>query len=229
MVLGDIVTNDIHGLNETNDTTPVRQVIDGTSLLIQQIEKLQKAFGKVCVSCVTGNHGRLDFRHNGAKTKLRTETSLETLIYHFTHQHFAHNENVSVIFGESDEILMGINGRRFNLQHGDRIRASGSLGGIAPALARTRAKLLNNAVANGRNFDTLVVGHFHTHHISDEIIVGAAMKPYDEYCKSNAFTYNEPGGTSFFVNTNGDIIYATHVKVRLNKKLKPRDKSIELF
>lgn len=230
MLGGDGITNDIHGLLETNDTTPIRQVISLTSLYIQQIEKLHKAFGKVLVAGCTGNHSRLDIRHSGTKTKLRTETSLETIAYHFVKQHFINNEDINIVYNESDEVLFAINGRRFNLQHGDRgIKGGGGIGGIVSAVKRARAKLLQSAVSMGKTFDTLVIGHFHQHFIADDIIIGASTKCYDEYCKAMGFGYNEAGATSFFVNSHGDIIYATHLKIRQNKEVIKKEKCIELF
>jgi hypothetical protein len=229
MLGGDGITGNLHDLSETNDITPVRQVIELTSLYIQQIKKLEAAFGKVAVFGVTGNHGRLD-SHNYTKTKRRTENSLETITYHFVGEHFKDNKNVNIITDESDEILFGINGHKFLLTHGDRgIHGGNGIGGIIVPIKRARAKMLQAAVAMKKEFHTLVIGHFHTHHVSDELIIGNSVKPYDEYSKSMGFDYNTAGATSFFVNTHGEIIFATKLVVRDKNKVQKPEKSIELF
>lgn len=210
---GDGITGNLHDLSETNDNTPVQQVIEITNLYIRNINALHKAFGKVAVFCVTGNHGRLD-SHYYTKTKARTANSLESIAYHFVQKHFEKNEEVSIVTSQSDEILFSINGRRFNLQHGDTIKGGGGIGGIHVPIMRSRAKKLGAAVANGKAFDTLMIGHFHQHFVSDELIIFNSLKPYDEYSRMMNFSYTRPGMTTFFVNGHGDIIFATDIKIR---------------
>lgn len=214
---GDGITGNLHDLAETNDNTPVDQVIEITALYIRVINSLYAAFGKVAVFCVTGNHGRLD-SHNYTKTKQRTSNSLETIAYHFVQKHFEKNEDISIITSQSDEILFKINNRRFNLQHGDTIKGGGGIGGIHVPIMRTRAKKLGAAVAVGKAFDTLMIGHFHQHYVSDELIIFNSLKPYDEYSRMMNFSYSRPGMTTFFVNGHGDIIFATDIKIKDENK-----------
>ena len=214
---GDGITGNLHDLAETNDNTPVQQVIEITALYIRVINSLYAAFGKVAVFCVTGNHGRLD-GHNYTKTKGRTANSLESLAYHFVQKHFAGNPDISIVTSQSDEILFKINGRRFNLQHGDTIKGGGGIGGIHVPIMRTRSKKLGAAVAVGKAFDTLMIGHFHQHYVSDELIIFNSLKPYDEYSRMMNFSYSRPGMTTFFVNGHGDIIFATDIKIRDESK-----------
>lgn len=230
MLGGDLITGNLHDLAETNDGTPIQQIIDATNVMIQQIKKLKQAFGKVQIFGVTGNHGRLD-SHNYTKSKKRTDNSLETLVYYYIKEHFKEDSSINFTYDKSDEVRFGICGRKFLLTHGDRgIRGGGGIGGIIVPIKRARAKMLQSAVAMNKEFDTLVIGHFHQHHISDDIIIGASTKPYDEYCRSMGFEYNGAGATSFFVNGHGEIIFATKLNVREeNKKRTQREKQIELF
>lgn len=227
---GDMITGNLHDLSETNDLTPVEQVIKASSILIQQVKKLKQAFGKVQVFAVSGNHGRLD-AHNYTKMKKRLDNSLESLVYYYINEHFKDDEQVNFTYDKADEILFGINGRKFLLTHGDRgIKGGSGIGGIAVPVKRARAKMLQGYVAMGKDFDTLIIGHFHTHHVSDDIIIGASTKPFDEYCKSSGFEFNSPGATMFFVNTHSEMIYATKLVVRNENKTKvQRKKSLELF
>lgn len=225
---GDGITGALHDLSETNDRTPITQVVEITNLYIRIINALKAAFGKVAIFAVTGNHGRLDARAH-TKTKGRVDNSLETIAYHFTQKHFEYDDSISFIISESDEILFSINNRKFNLQHGDTIKGGGGIGGIHVPIMRARAKKLSAAVANAKAFDTLIIGHFHQHFVSDELIILNSLKPYDEYSKMMNFTYTRPGATSFFVNAHGDIIFATDIKIRKDNTTPNITKSIDLF
>ena len=230
MLGGDMITGNLHDLSETNDSTPIEQVISATSVFIQQIEKLKENFRKVVVMECGGNHPRYD-PTNYTKTKNRTANSLETLIYHYIAEHFKDDNDIVTVYDKSDEVLFSINGRRFLLTHGDRgFKGGNGIGGITVPIKKSRTKMLKSMTAIGREFDTLVLGHFHQHHISDDLIIGASTKPYDEYCKSMGFEYNTAGATSFFVNTHGDIIFGTKLQIRdENKVTNDNKKSIELF
>ena len=231
MVLGgDIISgNNMHNMDETNDRTAVQQVVEGVNLIIRSINSLEKAFGKVFVPAVTGNHDRLD----GSKyirTKARTENSLGSMVYYFVQEHFKDNVNVNIVTDKSDEILFSINGHRFNLQHGDTIKGGNGIGGVAVPILRARAKKLTAAVAVDKAFDTLIIGHFHQSIQLKGLIVMNSLKIYDEYSKALGFNYSRPGATSFFVNEFGEINFSTDIIIRKDEqKIKSNQKSIELF
>lgn len=227
---GDIISgNNMHNMDETNDRTALEQVIEGGNLIIRAINALYKAFGKVFVPAVTGNHDRLDGSRY-TRTKQRTENSLGMMVYYYVQQHFADNKDVSIVTDKSDEILFSINGHRFNLQHGDTIKGGGGIGGITVPILRARAKKLTAAVAVNKAFDTLIIGHFHQSLSLSGLIVMNSLKIYDEYSKSLGFAYSRPGATSFFVNEHGEIIFSTDIIIRKEEKTRKSDaKSIELF
>ncbi|MFA7129281.1 MAG: hypothetical protein WC136_08940 [Sphaerochaeta sp.] len=224
---GDGITGNLHDLSDTNDKTPIEQVVELVNLYIKVIGILNDNFENVCVLGVTGNHGRYDPKHY-TKTKNRANNSLETIVYHFIQKHFNDNKSINIITDQSDELFFKINSRRFYLHHGDTIKGGNGIGGIHVPIMRSRAKKLGTSVANDKAFDTMIIGHFHQHYVSDELIIMNSIKPYDEYCKSFNFPYSRPGMTTFFVNNHGDIIYATDIKIRKKLNNKPT-KHIELF
>lgn len=213
---GDNITGNLHDLPETNDLTPVQQVQECTELFIQVINKLKLKFDKLFVPCVTGNHSRM--AHRRTKTKGRVFDSLETLIYSTLAIHYQDDPTVTIVSSESDYNRFTINGRVFRQEHGDSFRGGQGIGGIMIPIKRGIAKKSQSAVATNQSFDTMMIGHFHTHHVENSVVIGAAPKGYDEYSKSMGFPYEEPGATSFYVNSHGDMIYATHIKCRLEKK-----------
>jgi len=226
---GDGITGSLHDLSDTNDRTPVQQVVELTNLYTRVIRALRKEFDKVAVFGVTGNHGRFDARAY-TKTKGRVENSLETIVYHFVQEAFADDAGVSMVTNKTDEILFAINGRKFLLCHGDNVKGGNGIGGIHVPIMRTRAKMLSVKVANNQAFDTLILGHFHQHFLSSELVICNSLKPYDEYSKAMNFSYSRPGSTTFFVNHRGQMIYATDVQINKEDTITPSNKkSIELF
>ncbi len=227
---GDILAgNNMHNMDDTNDRTAMQQVIEGGNLIIRAINNLHKNFGKVFVPAVTGNHDRLDGSRY-TRTKQRTENSLGMMTYYYVQQHFADNDEVSIVTDKSDEVLFSINGHRFNLQHGDTIKGGNGIGGVAVPILRARAKKLTAAVAVNKAFDTLIIGHFHQSISLTGLIVMNSLKIYDEYSKMLGFSYSRPGSTSFFVNEFGEIIFSTDIIIRKEENIKyNKDKSISLF
>ena len=224
---GDNLTGQIHDLAEPNDQTPIEQVIGITNILIGQIRKLNKEFTKVFCPFVTGNHGRMSkFR---TKTKGRVNDSLETLVFHFVSMAFDDNDDVTFMNSESDELYFSINGRRFILMHGDNFKGGSGIGGVVVPIKRGRAKKLESANNIGKAFDTMIIGHFHQHHIEDGLIIGNSVKGYDSFCQMLGIPYSPPGCTSFFINTHGEIVFGTNLICRDGKTPTKREQSIEIF
>lgn len=209
---GDNVTGNIHDLAETNDRTPIQQVTECTDIIAQQINKLKKKFGKLFIPAVTGNHSRLS--HRRTKTKGRVHDSLETLIYANLCTMYKHDKDITIVHNEADYVRFSLNGRRFRLEHGDNFKGGGGIGGIHVPIMRGIAKKSKTAVATGQAFDTVIIGHFHQHFISNNLIIGASPKGYDEYSKMMGFEYEIAGATMFCINAHGDIIFGTNIKCR---------------
>lgn len=209
---GDNVTGNIHDLAETNDRTPIQQVTECTDILAQQINKLKHKFGKVFIPAVTGNHSRLT--HRRPKTKGRVHDSLETLVYANLCMMYKHDKDVTIVHNASDYVRFTLNGRRFRLEHGDRFKGGGGIGGIFVPIKRGIAKLMKVAAAINQIFDTMIIGHFHIHFIGNDLIIGSSPKGYDEFTKMMGMEYEDAGATMFCVNAHGDIIFGTHIKCR---------------
>ncbi len=222
---GDNITGSLHDLAETNDATPIEQVIGVTEQKAKQISKLKKAFGKVFVPGVTGNHGRLSDK---MKTKRRANDSLETLVFANLKWKFKDDPNVSIVHKLSDKIRFSINGRIFELEHGDGYKYGGGVGGITVPIKRGITREHQSAFSTNSSFHTKIIGHFHQHHIEDGLIIGNSPKGYDEYCVSKKLPYGVPGFTTFMVNSHGDIVDVTNIKIRL-KKPKEKNEGIKIW
>jgi hypothetical protein len=216
---GDNITGNLHDLAEYNDMTPAQQLTQLTSMLIVELDKLKDAFGKVFVPAVTGNHSRLaKFR---TKTKGRLFDSLEYVVYAFLQKHYEKDDDVTIVFSEADYVNFSLNGTRFHLEHGDSYRGGGGIGGIQVPIQRGIAKKRQVATATNQEFDIMIIGHFHQHYISNNLIIGNSIKGYDEFSKSLAFPYNPPGCTVFYVNQRGQIVFPMDLQC-LNKESRER-------
>jgi predicted phosphodiesterase len=209
---GDNVTGNIHGLDQSNDLTPTQQVLELVNIFEELILKFKKVFPKIIVPAVTGNHGRMSEK---MKTKGRTDDSLEMLALNFIRDKFKDDPDVIIDYNKTDEVIFDIYGRTFLLTHGDQgLRGGSGIAGPTIGIKRGRAKLLERYTAMGKKFDTLIIGHYHQHYQDDSLIIGASPKGYDEYVKYMNMPYSDPGISTFFVNTHGNIIFSTFLKAR---------------
>lgn len=229
-VLGDIITNDLHDLAETNDKTVIDQIIFAVDLIETQIRKLQKHFGKVLVNMVSGNHGRLQ-PLKYTKISNRYNNSLEKIVYTFIERNVRKDLDDFVIFNTSPEDVLrySINGHKFQQEHGDKIKTTGTaIAGPSTSFARAYLKKSNIGVSTNTSFQTLIIGHFHNHYYANGVMVCNSVKGYDTFCASLGINFSLPGCTSFAVNSHGQIIYLTDLQIR-NIETKKPEKSIELF
>ena len=228
-LMGDMIDGNLpHSYNE-GDATQVEQVIDMVNLISQQINKLKAVFGKVTVFAVTGNHSRLS--PHRPKTKGRVLDSLEAIAFIFLDNIFKEDKDISFIFNKSDEIYCTINNRRFCILHGDTLKGSSdAIAGPITGIMRGAIKKQSSGARSGTPFDTLLLGHYHTHWLTDSLIITNSIKGWDTFAKSINIPYSEPGTTMFMINNHGDIIFGTNIKCRdRQKQIVVNDKHITLF
>lgn len=211
---GDMIENAMHNAEETNELTVIDQVIQTVEILINVIENIADAFGKVTIFAVSGNHGRL-IGDKYVKINDRLNNSLEKIVYHFITIHFKNNKNINLVMNKSDIVHFNINGLKFRLEHGDSIRFTGqAISGALNSWERARLKKSSVDEAVGNAFDILIFGHFHQHSIQNKLICMDSTKGYDSYANSMALSYSKAGATTFAINKHGELIYATNLKCR---------------
>lgn len=225
---GDMIEQAMHGAEETNELTVINQVIETVSILREVVLRLEKAFNKVFVSAVSGNHGRL-IADKYVKNNDRLDHSLEKIVYHYTAEHFKQNNNVVIYTSPSDIIHFSINGLKFRLEHGDSVSFTGNaISGPLNSYERARLKKSGVDSSVGKPFDVLILGHFHSHLITNKIITMASTKGYDTYVQRMALPFSLPGATMFAVNAKGNIIFSTNLVV--NSQVERNSiNSIEIF
>ena len=178
---GDMIGGDIHEeLLATNDRTPHQSVNDLTDLLGAGLETMAGKFGRVFVPCVVGNHGRSTHK---MRMKNRVFTNYDWSIYCNLERYFRKDKHVQLYVPSEADAHFTVYGHRYLLTHGDSLGVKGGdgiIGALGP-IKRGSIKIGNQQRAFGRDFDTLVMGHWHQYITVPGIIVNNALKGFDEY------------------------------------------------
>ena len=183
---GDMITGGIHeDLRETNDGPVTLSVVEVEENLIGLITMLADNFGKVFVPCVPGNHGRTTLK---PRAKNRVFDSWEWVIYQHLEQWFQDDPRVTIHVPNEVDAHFAIYGHRFMLTHGDTLGVRGGdgiIGALGP-IARGALKVGRSEAQCGRDFDTLLMGHYHSYiPVGDAIpvLANGSLIGYNEYAR----------------------------------------------
>lgn len=201
---GDMISGTIHEeLAETNDGPVQQSVLEVEELLIWGLTQIADKFGKVFVPCVVGNHGRI---HKKPRAKRRVFESYEWNIYQHLERHFRSDKRFQFMVPVDSDAHFTVAGHRFLLTHGDTLGVKGGdgiIGALGP-IARGAIKVGRNQSQIGRDFDTLLIGHWHQYTPRSDgsrVIVNGALKGYDEYAHTVLrASYAPPSQALWFIH-----------------------------
>ena len=183
---GDMVSGLIHDeLVETNWGNIAEQAMEVSAAIAGGIDALAEEFGHVWITGVVGNHGRTTAK---PRAKGRVRDSYDRAVYKSVQKYFAGVDWVDVQIPDETDVLIDVYGHRFLLTHGDSLGVKGGdgiIGALGP-IARGAVKLRNSEGQVGRDFDTLVMGHWHQYIPRGDglgVIVNGTLKGYDEYAR----------------------------------------------
>ena len=183
---GDMVSGLIHDeLVETNWGNIADQAFECAAAIAGALLRLADEFGKVYVVGVVGNHGRTTRK---PQAKGRALDSYDRSIYRSVANNLAHDCRIEITIPDDTDFLFEVYGHRFLLTHGDSLGVKGGdgiIGALGP-IARGAVKLRNSEGQVGRDFDTLIMGHWHQYVPRGDalgVIVNGTLKGYDEYAR----------------------------------------------
>lgn len=180
---GDMISGDIHEeLAETNEGTPMQGVNDVLDLLIWGINAMKKEFGKVFVPCVIGNHPRTTKK---MRAKQAVYLSYEWNMYCMLERYYRYDKDVTVFVPGETDAYFRVAGQRFLLTHGNLMGVKGGdgiIGALGP-IARGAVKMRGSESKIGRDYDYLIMGHWHQEIWLPRVIVNNSLKGYDEYAR----------------------------------------------
>jgi transposase-like protein len=189
---GDAISGGIHEeLRETDDLTPIQAVEVVFEEEAAGIRELKKAFGRVDVKEVFGNHGRIDHKPQSKRSVAR---NYEYLIGYMLRREFAKDDAVTFQTTKSPDVYFPIYDMNILLTHGDKIGSRGGQGFIGPAatIIRGAQKVIQEQGAIGRDVDRVDMGHFHTPVVLDWVICNGCLPGYSEYAKMNRLRPSKP-------------------------------------
>lgn len=221
---GDMIGGDIHEeLLATNDRTPQQAVNDLTDLLAGGIETMATKFGKAFVPCVVGNHGRSTHK---MRMKQRVFTSYEWVIYCSLERHFKGSKHIQFMIPAESDAFFNVYNHRFLLTHGDSLGVKGGdgiIGALGPIM-RGALKVHRSEAQIGRDFDTLLIGHWHQYITLPGLVGNNAYKGYDEYARlALRAPYSRPSQALFFIHPEHGI--TAHWQVYLEALRTATDKA----
>ncbi len=228
MLGGDMITGDIHEeLTATNDRTTQQCINDLTDIIAAALERLADIFGRVFVPCVVGNHGRSTRK---PRMKGRVYTSHEWNIYCNLERYFRKDKRLTFLIPNESDAHFTVYGHRFLLTHGDSLGVKGGdgiIGAIGPIM-RGSIKTARGEAAIGRDFDTIVMGHWHQALWLPGCIVNGALKGYDEYARlAIRAPYSPPSQQLWFCHPTWGI--TARWEVLLEKPRAGRPESAKLL
>jgi hypothetical protein len=180
---GDMLSGDIHQeLAETNAAPTIASVVDLQNVIAAALETLLERFERILVPCVVGNHGRATHK---PRAKSRVHTSYEWLLYQNLAGRFRNDPRITFLIPNETDAHFRVYGHRYLLTHGDSLGVSGGCGiiGTIGPIMRGTFKVSRSEAQIGRDFDTILMGHWHQLLWLRGCIVNGSLKGYDEYAR----------------------------------------------
>jgi hypothetical protein len=233
-MLGDMVTGEIHtDVYHTNAFYLPDALTYGPFYWGQFFRELSAHFRRVIITCVPGNHGRLDIKPTSKRTVGR---NWDTCMYQNTAVQTRNIENIIWNIPRSPKTTVEVNGWSFLLQHGDRVPQHGGTVPYYGMLRQRSAEIAKRIgfrvkdipaqIAKGLLFDYDMRGHHHTNgSIEERVLLCPSMMGNNEFGLDNTFGHKIPG-SRLLVISEEDGIYADH---RINLLDLPPDHGFEVL
>ena len=171
------------------------------SRLHAALVRLADAFGKVHAVCVPGNHGRLTRK---PMAKGGATSCFDHAIYEALADRLRADARITWQIPASGDALFQVSGTRFLATHGHTLGVKGGdglIGSLGPIM-RGAIKTGRAERSLGRDFDVLLLGHFHQAiwQPHSGLIVNGTLKGYDEYSLQQRYSFAPPTQSLFFVH-----------------------------
>lgn len=214
---GDMLGGDIHEeLFKTNDRTTQQAIEDLIDLLCAGLDNMATKFGNVFVPCVVGNHGRSTKK---MWAKERVHTSHEWNVYCGVARYFKNTKSIQFSISEEADQPFNVYSHRYLLTHGDSLGVKGGdgiIGALGPIM-RGLIKTHRSEAQIEREFDTLVIGHWHQYLTLPGLVCNNSLKGYDEYARLMLRApYSRPSQALWFTHPEHGV--TAHWQVYLEGK-----------
>lgn len=179
---GDIFSGTIHEeLTETNADTLYGSLVHWMEHVEAALVELADYFERVHVAVTFGNHGR---RTRKPRAKLRVRDNIEWLFWRVLERELRSDKRFTWTIPEAMDTFVTIYSTRYQLTHGDQFRGGSGISGVLTPLMLGAHRKTRKAMAMGTPYEVLVLGHFHQYLTLPGVIMGGALKGYDEFASS---------------------------------------------
>jgi len=199
---GDFCSGWIHEeLVATDECTPLQAVHIVTRLLNTALSRMADVFEQLTVVCVPGNHGRLMKRPPG---KLGAYQAMDWLVYSLLKDQFADDDDITFHIPAEGDMILPVLSTRYFIAHGHELGVKGGdgiIGSIGPIM-RGRQKAGRMSASLGRDFDIMVLGHFHNMLWlpGNGLIVNNCLIGYSEYARAQKYVATPPSQLLWFTH-----------------------------
>ncbi|OQB38604.1 MAG: hypothetical protein BWY09_01289 [Candidatus Hydrogenedentes bacterium ADurb.Bin179] len=208
---GDFISGDIHEeLTATNDQPVMPVVLDLYGVLIWAIETLQKEFQRVFIPCVSGNHARITRK---IQSKNRGFNNFDWLLYNLLEKHFEGNRSITFQITSGEDLQYKVYNHRYRLTHGDQFRGGDGIIGPLGPVTRGDFKKRTWATQVGLEYETLLLGHFHTFVAMDTIIQNGSLIGYNEFALRGNFKFSRPEQALWMTHPRRGITFRVPVQL----------------
>lgn len=203
LVVGDLISGDIHlELQVTNAFPVTQQVVGAARILASQISTLSTNFKEVVVHFVSeDNHARLTKKPQAKEAGVN---SFNYLVGKMAEIMLCQHKNVRFNLYPQYEATVNVESRKYLLLHGHNILGWGGLPwyGIERKVAKEAIKRLN--AGDLKRFDKVIMGHWHTPISTPIYWIGGSVSGTDAYDHKNG-RHSEPSQASWLVGKRGEF------------------------
>lgn len=216
MLGGDLFSGNLHDLAETNEDTQFGSLLYWSEQLAAALQLIADEFGRLHVPVVVGNHGRMTHK---PRTKLRARDNLDYLLGHMLARQLR-SDSITFDIPDGTDAWVPVYGVTHLLTHGDQTTGGGGVGGIWPPIMRMAGRKAQRYAAEGRTFETMVMGHWHQLISAPEqgLIVNGSLKGYDEYAAVSNFRPEQAQQALWLVTPERGITLSAPVMVMDRKR-----------
>lgn len=180
-LLGDMCSGGLHPeLAKTDEEEIIPSALRVRDLLVWSLDRMIEYFGNIYCPCTSGNHGRATQK---PEFKRYVFKNFDWLIYQLLSRHYEGRKEIVFDIPDSNEVLYRVYNQRHLAMHGDMLGVKGGdgiIGAIGPIM-RGEIKVGKQSSAIGRDYDVLIMGHWHQPLWLPRIIVNGSLKGWDEY------------------------------------------------
>jgi len=184
---GDLFSGDIHEELDKTNAGPIQvEMLRWIEPMIAGIKMLRDEFGRVFIPSVVGNHPRGTRKPSH---KMRVPNNFDWFFVELLAKFLKDEKGIEFRNGRSADVNYTVYETRYRMSHGDQFRGGSGIAGLLSPLMIGDARKRKRAQAANKEYDWLLLAHWHQRLKFKRIYVNGSLKGYDEYAYHGNFDY----------------------------------------